>query len=638
MMKRAAGLLILLLVLLGAGASAEGLPGPFTGWFDHTSYMRSKPQMEKTNIGTIPEMTPILMTPVNEKYASVTWNGVEGYIYYPSALPMPEETAVEPYIVWSEGGKLLFDTSLARAREIGQIPRESPILVLRETDRCYYVRANGEQEGYIRRADLTRLEDDRAADGLCVADEGAALYEYPLSGARVLADLKAGWPFLIEGENMDWLRISDGVVTGYVRRKGVTVFREGQYLLAAKAGPEVSLAARPGEEGVPFKEDVLIVFDGITDGYYHLEDGSGFVSAEAVDAFVVLRPDSPHLCWARGALPAILMPDDGAPTAGFAVPGGTIFRAYGYLGDHLLVSDGGRWGFVDKRLALVLTEGEAMNQTAAVTVRETELIAPDGGRVTVPEGEKLFLTAMSGQFYQADRQGARVWLDADSVRLVGSDIPVTRYKRHPNREVVLMDFPDRALADTAATFPPGTELTVLAVNRCYMRVTDGTVTGYATQEGLLTAETQGMPADENEPRYELELIKSTFKLSVYALDENGQRTGKPVIQGRVAIGKRTTPTPSGRFLLGFKERWHRFSMTFTPFTTTYISARYIHGLPAQHRNPSTTVAALAAELGQAVTGGCLRSPNALARFIYFHCPSYQTYLTVKNAPDPTEAP
>ena len=633
-MKRLTAFLgiLCLMITLGMAAGAEEY-APFWGWFDHTSYMRSEPRVQDTFVKAIPENTPVYMQPVNAKYAWVEYEGATGYIYYPSALPMPAETAVEPYVLFSSGSKYVYGSALQFAVSIGQLPPETPVTVIAETDRCFQVRCAGwEEPVYLHRRDMQTLGEDRSAEGLVWADGDADALALPLQNSEKVGRLSGGRLYLITGENRGYYRLQLGLAEGYVRKDRLKSAADdmAHTAIAATVPAGTPVYNAPAVVDVLLevtREARLMVFDGVKNGFYRLPDG-GYVDSGRTEAVIVRALDASALYYAERETPLLLAPGTEAEEAGARLPAATAFTPEYAYGDYLLVRLDGVWGYCPKAAVQQLTMGEMMNRTAAVTETEALAIGRQGEKSTVAAGTKLVLERAAGDFYQYVRGNETGFIPVDAIRIVGSDIPIAPYDVTIDQDISLMDFPDSELADEAGVIEAGSRVTVSAVNRCYLLVTDGRHTGYAAQQGLLSAETEGIPTTEEQAHYEIVLDKESRMAYILLLNEAGERTGDVVMSARVAIGKRTTPTPSGSYTLGVKERWHRYTRSYTPYTTTYMNARFIHGIPCYRAVDGTTIVWMGEQMGHAVTGGCMRSPDELARFIYFYCPSYQTPFTV----------
>lgn len=300
-------------------------------------------------------------------------------------------------------------------------------------------------------------------------------------------------------------------------------------------------------------------------------------------------------------------------------------------GQWYYVSEGDVTGWLEKSQVTAnrMAKGKAIQQTAAVVQSDMDMLTESGERWHLAAGTPLFVNGDVGTFWDCTAQGQKGYVPKAAVSLLWTDTPLDGYEKAAPEDLTVLDFPDQALGKEIGTIPKGQTLFVAAANRNYLKVTDDHVTGYvAAREELLSAETKWMPLTEQIPRYQLMLDKNTRMVYAFILDENGEKTDKVAVYAKVAIGKNTTPTPSGTFTLGEKSRWHRYSASYTPYNTLYTGARYVHGLPTKNKVDTNIVDYLSHNAGQMVTGGCLRSPTAFAQWVYLNCSSYLTELVI----------
>lgn len=135
---------------------------------------------------------------------------------------------------------------------------------------------------------------------------------------------------------------------------------------------------------------------------------------------------------------------------------------------------------------------------------------------------------------------------------------------------------------------------------------------------------------EAEPKHLLRVSKSTHKLTVYSKDSSGNYT-VPKAEFVVSTGMSPGMTPVGRFTLGPKEEWHQWYSggTYSPYTIPYARGLYIHGPIYNHRNFNSIIHSTAADVGQNVTSGCIRSTTEVAKYIFDNCVT-GTILEITN--------
>lgn len=300
-------------------------------------------------------------------------------------------------------------------------------------------------------------------------------------------------------------------------------------------------------------------------------------------------------------------------------------------GDWYYLSDGEKEGWLEKSKVTAhrMAQGKEMQTTAAVLRADLDMVTELGDRFPLPADTPVFITSDVGALWYCQALGREGYVPKEGVSLIWADTPLDGYETAASEEMTLLDFPDSRLGTPVAAVPAGERMFVAAANRNYLKVTGSFGTGYvAAKKELLCAETEQMPLTEQIPRYLLMLDKNTRMVYAFVLDEEGKKTDQVAVCARVAIGKGTTPTPSGTFLLGEKSRWHRYTNSYTPYNTLYTAARFIHGLPTEGKNDNDIIDYLSRNAGQMVTGGCLRSPTVFAKWVYLNCSSYVTELTI----------
>ena len=619
----------LALLTVAAFALAEGQPETVTGYFDKVMYVREKPESSHISLATIPAYSPVTVSPIDDRYATITYGDVSGYIFYRDLIALPEETPLEPFAVYLADNKYVYDTPLHGANVLMTMQAETPMTVVASVRNYYHIRA-GETEGYVFQTDCTELEDfpSQPANAEFYVPAAEELRGYPLKNAEAVATLEPGRIYQATATSRGFYRVEADGVTGWVPTGSVSTFRADASTtrvalmrdgVARYERPDSGFAAEPYAGG-----EKLCFISAENNGFYRLDESDLYVWREDVETFAVSKIAMQQL-FVSMDVELTLKPAD-APS-GVILAAGELYAAQYAAGDAYLVFAEDAWGFLPKTSASVssLEAKEVMNRTAALLTENAVLYGEDGRRVKLNEGDKLFLLAEGDDFYRCETEGESGYIFKQAAALFSADAPLTAYTVTLTEDVELMDFPDMALKEVALTIPAGETVTVDAFNRCYLRVSYDGRTGYAPQKGLTTAESEGIPTTENVPSYQVALDKSTFMAYVFLLNDEGKPCAV-VMSAKVGIGKRSTPTPSGVFTLGMKERWHAFTYSVTPHTTTYVKARFIHGIPCRRRDESTKIGYM--ERSGAITGGCLRSPMEFARFVYMNCPSYQTQLVV----------
>ena len=642
MLKRLLSLLMMLL-LLSMAALAEDVPAPFTAYFDKTVFLRPGPAASSESLGAIPALTLIDLEPVNDRFARVSWQGKTGYVYYAGAKRLPEMEAVEPWLAYLPESKYLFSLPEDGAPALLTVPAETPVTVTGETERFLRIEVDG-TSGYVYARDAVAIDNmyARPVDTEFRVDQAVVARRYPLRNAPAVLTIESGRVCMAEAICNDWYRVTLGDETVYVPAETVTVLSSAKNTVrAALITPETALFTAPEQSaGTPahLPDSCVMLLEAQENGFQRLRGTPLYIRANDVQAWAVELQDD--LCLRVTAEATLLLQPDAGAEGVRVLPAGQLVAEVYATQDWYLLPVAAAWGFLPRESAAVtvLADAEVMLRTAAVTTQEAAFYGPAVAPEALPAGTRLIITGSAEDLYRAETADWEGYISKDAVRILGSDTPLTAHSVTAPADVTVLDFPDSRLGTAAGVIPAGTKLRVTGFNRCYLMVSGGGVSGYAPQEGLLTAESRGIPATEDVPAYALVLDKSTGMCYAFRLTEDGER-GELVLCAEVGIGKRTTPTPAGTFLLGYKERWHTFSHTYTPHTTEYVRARYIHGWPCVDRTDSSVKTGLM--VTGMVTGGCLRSPFEFAEWVYKNCTSYVTQLTIVSggfeAPEGAEA-
>ncbi len=636
-------LLLILLLTLGMAALAEEPAATFEAYFERPLYIRPTPAGSGESLGTIPALTLIELTPVSDLYAQVTWQGRTGYVWYEGALRLPEDGGMAPYVAYLPENKYLFSLPSGEAASLMTVQAETPVTVTADLGRFLRIEVDG-RVGYVYARDTVAVDDVpmKVVDRSFRVDAAVAARRYPLRNAPEALTLEPGRIFVAEAMGNGFYRVTLGAETVYVPVKQVvTLEDDGADDRVALITPQTQLFTAPAQSAeteATLPGTRLLLLDPQENGFQRIRGTDWYIRVNDVPLWSAARQEA--LCLQITADTALLQrPEAGAETVA-QVAAGTLYpEVYAVGGWYLLPVEGG-WGFLpgDSAAATALETDLAMMRTAAVTLAETAFHGPAGAPETLAAGTRLVITAGAGDFWRVSTADGEGFVRKEGVRILGSDTPLTAYSVIAEAEVAVLDFPDASLGAVVGVLPAGRKLRITGFNRCYLMVTGGGYTGYVRQEGLLTEESRGIPATEDVPGYELVLDKSTGMCYAFLLEADGTR-GALVICAEVGIGKRTTPTPAGVFLLGRKERWHAFTYAYTPHTTEYVKARYIHGWPCARRSTASVKEGMI-RTGM-VTGGCLRSPFDFAEWVYKNCTSYVTRLTIVNggfeAPEGAEA-
>ncbi|MBR1585412.1 MAG: L,D-transpeptidase family protein [Clostridia bacterium] len=358
--------------------------------------------------------------------------------------------------------------------------------------------------------------------------------------------------------------------------------------------------------------------------YLRLEDGT-YLLAQDVGIFTVNSAGGKIVYWLKDqTMYATGNPNHPLQTK---VPANTAISPLHIMVDYYLVEWDGVYGFVPRKEA---KEPPKAQEVAAVyTVLDattTFFRVPLKGAeadFSLPGERAMILNRKAGEFYALEWNRQVYYVPEMQVKSLGTAVKAKAEEGYADESITLWDFPDPDRAQAVGAVKQGSICAMNYGMNGYVQVTFGGVTGFA-EESAFT-----YPGGNGRDRYYLFLNKATRELTVYKANRKGERTDEAVLRVVVAIGKLTTPTPSGIFTLSSRERWHYFGPSYAPYAVTYTKDRYIHGPLYTAKRESAIVTSRLADFGKMATGGCVRTPYDEVQWIYFHCPS-GTKLEIVN--------
>ena len=631
MLRRVWLILLAAVLLLPLCALGEEAPDAFWGYFDRIVYIRPEPGSD-VSLGFIPAETPVELTPMDGLFAQVTYNGKTGYVYYKGVRDLPQDTPVTPYTAYLPNAKYLFAKPMDRAEALLTIPAETPVTVTATVGKFVRIIALG-QEGYVYArdtADMAALKESPANTEL-YSESAVTARVLPLKNADKAFDLEPGRVYVADAVCNGHYRVTLAGQTGYVSASDMARSRvSGKTVRVGVISPETPVFSAAQTDAAcanPLAAEELALLESQGNGFYKMKDQPLYVHVNDVVSYVVQLHQGQRLQTLQQAEVRAMPMEDAEIIATLGED--QVYLAEYSVEEWYLLRVNGQWGFMrkDPEVVSALRVDGTLMRTAGKLTEDAQLFTDEGEKIDLPAGTGLFLLESAGRFYGCATGEHTGLVAKDKVKILGNDTELTAYSIATPTDIAVMDFPDAALGNESFTVPAGEPMKITGFNRCYLMVEYADQVGYAPQQGLVTGESRGIPATEDVPEYTLVLDKSTLMAYAFEKKEDGE-LGELVICAKVGIGKATTPTPSGVFTLGKKERWHRFPRTYTPHTTEYVRARFIHGWPCAGKSEARVSNYLVAT-GR-VTGGCLRSPFEFARWVYMNCPSYATEITIVN--------
>jgi hypothetical protein len=492
------------------------------------------------------------------------------------------------------------------------------------------------QTGYLQQSALRELPGIQPLDLYIVYNrQEQPLLALPLTGADRLATLRSGQMLTVTGHAKGYYKVRYRDVAGYVGKSTVSLMEQlpveaALVLTRQEEALFIDSTGNMSSDKVLMPGQLYKVI-GQENGYFKLAPDGLYIQAEVVETVLLNPLRTPMTGFVNEKVPLHLLPGS-EPMEGQLLEPGRLYTFTAGSGSWLYLDEEGLCGFADPTALHTLPKRPAtMNRTWAVQTGMGYL--PGSHPLPPDDGAVIQLKEMYGDDWFKAMDGRMIHRGA--LRIIGSDAPVETHTVTATEDIILLSLPDSTLGEEVATIPAGDIVTVTGFSRHYLLVSYNGQEGYAVGAPLLTDETKYLPSSEDDGAYMVHVNKATLTVSVYRLDAAGKPAGAPLMQAVAALGKRSTPTPSGTFYLGTKYRWVRFTYSQTPHSICYRPGRYIHGLPCYTSDIAAKVFRTERELGTFSSGGCVRMPFDIAEYIYFTCPSYTTKMEVTSGELPT---
>lgn len=376
---------------------------------------------------------------------------------------------------------------------------------------------------------------------------------------------------------------------------------------------EISPAKKAGKTLPPYTV-VRIAEQG---GRFHkLEDGT-YVLASDVGLFTVFGAKGKTVYWEQDqTLFATGNPNH--PLKGVRLPGGAAVEPLATMVEYYLVQWDGVYGFVPQKDAK--EPPKAVPADPVYTVLKADCLLYDlplqgaESDFRLPGDQGVILSKKAEAFYAMEWGSRLYYLPEDALPFAEPAVKSLHEEGYADAEIPLLDVPDGSLGRVIGQVPRDSVCPMSYRINGYVQVSTGEMTGFADESAFT------YPGGNGKDKYYLFLNKATRELTVYRADEAGNSTGEEVFRVVVAIGRVTTPTPTGVFTLHGRERWHAFTLSYAPYAMGYTEGRFIHGPLYFRKAESTIVKTRLSDFGKMATGGCLRTPYEQVRWIYYHCP------------------
>ncbi len=494
--------------------------------------------------------------------------------------------------------------------------------------------------GYVALASLQPLRKDRALErplSVYVLNP-CQVFAAPLAGEGMEQILSRLTILQTEAENGAYYAVQLDGQKVYVPKSAVIPFPyERKSVEFAQTTTEAHIYMAPDTmfySEVTVEKDHLLAVVGRAGGYLKLDNEQGYVRTRDAETiyFREITPITGFWDEDRQLMPSqrsTAQPLDVTLYARTVVEVG--FRSRNFY----LLKYQDTWGYVPiEGFAKVSADSLVQNRIAARLMCDAELALSDG---TQKNGKQQALSAATPLWalaWQEDEalvsllDGTTGYIRRDALQELAADEAIEVRSVYTAQDKTAYLFPQHDEQALSVYIPQDTLLKQVATNDGKFCVEYDGQRYYMTSDGVYTDDNaETLPGHTQ--RYYLLLEKLDHKLTVYYADENGNRTDRVARIIITAVGKPSTPTPSGIFKLGSKQRWHRWSSgSRSPFAIQYTTDKYIHGPIYWRADESSLKRQSLEDIGHDRTSGCLRMAYEDAMWLYFHCASEETTLEI----------
>ena len=642
-MKRRLFLLLLIGLIGGHSALAQSseeplaLPDGFIAVYRLERSLRAEPRANSELIVKVPEDSRLFLTPVSLEYAATSYEGQAGYIFYGDAVA--DDAAMEnitPYYAITVRAEHLYDAPHYSANIKDIFSPESCLWVQGHIGGFAAVNL-GDETGYVPLKSLVPLKADTAiAAKEAYMNEADVLLLNPVSGAAALCVVPMGAKVTQHATNGIYAAILYEDQAGYVERaKLIESRRESREVSIAFVNTPAVMYTAPNKHA--YSEDflprgILVCVDSVSGAYSHIASFNAYVPTANL-VRVNQAPLTPFYGYWEEDQPLYTRLMDKPIKLDITLKRHMPLEiSINAPGGYYLVQVDGQWGYIQKEGMKVLKEKKLANTQATIARAGTEVKQfpfSDGTTLFALENDTpLWLTHTLEGYAAIQSDDVQGYVAVDELTVIGENKEVRTYEAYIANDTALYDFPGEAVGSVLGSIKGNTLVKISITNGDYGYISYENTKGYAPLESAVALSSLFSRADGR--YYVIYLNKEKYELSVYEADMNFKRKGEPLRTAVIAIGKRTTPTPSGEFDLGGRERWHYFGPSFAPFAIEYAPGKYLHGPLYYSSNERALNTGRLKDFGTMATGGCLRMPYEDILWIYCHCNEKNTKLVIVN--------
>ncbi len=232
MLKRALALTAFVLMMLCLLACAYGEES-FFAYYGEERWIRREPVSGSSGVAELPANTVVKLTPVNGSYAAVSYNGKDGYLYYPEANRVDMTDPMSPDAVWVEGSfeeeAVLRRAPLKNSSRVANVPAGERVRATAVNSTYLYLEYGG-KSGYALREQFaqTVYPSGIVLPYIVYAKSEVVLYNGPYADSAAVGSLKVNTPTLAVGYDGESLLVQQDGALYYAPAQSLTVL-EGNY-------------------------------------------------------------------------------------------------------------------------------------------------------------------------------------------------------------------------------------------------------------------------------------------------------------------------------------------------------------------------------------------------------------------------
>lgn len=608
-------LLFLTLFLLLPMANSEDMAAEEMLYSKRRIPIYSKADKASTMLSYIEPYKPFLFT-VEGDFAFSEKLG--GYIEY-SRLSKLKVKPLAEKSVFFENIRKLYSFPMESAEVIRELDLEEELTLLGTSYGFVKVEDSHGNIGFVPSKNMKEVGKQRRikSPSNVFARFPATVLEKPILGAKVQGYLVPYSVYTVTEHSRGFVKIEDGDLLGYAELDSLQQMRTtAKWLLVAYSSNPFTLK---DENGVENEGSYTYLIER-RHGVVKEKESKAVLSSENMQIMQIQESRS-SMVVANKEL-SLYKDVNCTLENGENIAKDRLVYVFGQTPSSYLIRHDGMYSFV-KKSDVNEVERSAINRSLLRFLEEVAIPLPSGEMCIYEKNAFAFANAIYGENYLLEGEELH-FVSTHKVAFLGQDVPLDEKLTTLQQDT--MFYPEPHPDSVGIPLEKGKIVKILAFHGKMAKLELDGQAGYVPLEAVDHYEFDAIPSEAK--KYEIHINKSKATLSVYEVLADGSLSKQPAVESMVAIGRNTSPTPSGTFPLGYKERWHKWSASYSPYAMEFTPARYIHGLLYERPKPESLMYYSETYFGQKATGGCLRSPDEVAKWIYYNCPSIETRIVI----------